>query len=175
MGLVSRVSSLVTAITTEANAVRGRLTNLEQRSGRILQYVPRPFDPSGAQSATTTYADIDGSSIVFTPVSASSKIIYKYYFQQSLVAGVAIGHYRFLSDGVVQTESPRSIVDSRDIIVPFIYQLDSWGTSARTLKLQGREYTAGNEVRWHATYLMDGAISTVLVRANLEIIEYLPP
>ena len=146
-------------------------------SGNILKTVVKRHDPSAAQNGTTTYADLDGSSDSFTPISAASKILYRYTFYQANVAGSGVGSFILLLDGAEQTESKHSIFDSTPAIGEgyrtFEYLLDSWGTTSKTLKMQAREYLASNEVKWHATAYVDGAGSSVLVRAVLTITEIL--
>ena len=134
-------------------------------------------DPTATQNATSTYADLDGSSISFTPVSASSKIIYRYVFYQATAGGNGLGHFKLLLDGTEQTESKFtafvSLSGYGEGFVGHEYLLDSWGTSAKTLKLQAREYDAANAVKFHETAYVDGAVSSVLVRAVLTITEIL--
>lgn len=144
-------------------------------NGNILQTVVQRHDPSAAQNGTTTYADLDGSSISFTPVNASSKILYRYTFYQGNVSGAGVGSFKLLLDGSEQTESKHSIFDATAGIGEgyrtFEYLLDSWGTTAKTLKMQAREYLASNEVKWHGTMYVDGAATNLLVRAVLTITE----
>jgi hypothetical protein len=71
-----------------------------------LQYIVEEFDPSAAQGLTTTYADVDGSSYDFTPVSATSDIIYRYSFMVSSPdTQDIIGYFKLQNEGVDETES----------------------------------------------------------------------
>jgi hypothetical protein len=136
---------------------------------RILQQRVQEYDPSAAQSLTTTFADVDGSDYVFTPVSSSSQILYRFSFHESVAASVDLSNsYQLMLDGVVETESiEQSFRETTNIFAHgrnhLEYVVASWGTSAGTLKMQAKEVAAA---KLHANY--DGT----LVRATLTIIEY---
>lgn len=135
------------------------------------------YDPATAQNLTTTYADLDGSSVTYTPKSATSQIIYRYVFHAAtLSAGETIlMHMQLLLDGAVQTESQTTFGDAsatpQDVDVIYEHRLASWGVTAKTLKMQAREYSASFDTKIHETYFMDGALSSVLRRAVLTITE----
>jgi hypothetical protein len=141
---------------------------------RIIQDTgPIEYDPSAAQALTTTYADVDGSDYSFTPVSASSTIVYKYSFQHSVVAANdGYTYFRLLVDGTAETESEAVMsMETTNVFAQafetYCYTIQSWGMSAKTIKMQGKENAAGVDVKLHETY--PGG----LVRATLQITEYL--
>lgn len=154
---------------------------VEPSAGDILQSVVQEYDPSAAQSLTTTYADINGSDYSFTPVSASSEIVYEYNFQLACDTGTTsnIAHGKLLVDGVDETESKLTWRMGGNTNGAFpdghiVYRklIASWGTSAKTVKMQARESGSGDVFKVHETFYSDGAATSVLVRALLTITEY---
>tara|TARA_R110000772_G_scaffold228575_1_gene339293 strand:- start:1484 stop:2467 length:984 start_codon:yes stop_codon:yes gene_type:complete len=156
------------------------VTANEAFSGQqAIQQVVQEYDVAAAQNLTTTHADIDGSDNSFTPVSASSVIKYEFTFHAATqVAGENLrAYFKLMVNGVMETESGTAIYlngVNADIEVHYAYLVQSWGTSAQIMKLQGREHSAATDSKVHATYSWDGtAPSTVLVRPLLTITEYL--
>ncbi len=138
----------------------------------LLQHSITRFVPSAVQSLTTSYADIDGSSKVVTPVSATSKIKYSYRFHVSFDGGTRpIGHFRVYRDGVEVTGCAKTF-STFDSQVELVCLIDSWGTTASTLKIAGREWSAGYPARVHQSYDWDGGVGGPLVHAYVEIEEF---
>lgn len=137
-----------------------------------LQVVIQQYNPSAVQDATTTFVDLSGSSYSFTPKNASSTIVYEYNFLLTWVSGVGLAHFKLLCDGSEQTESNLTVRTHTggSVVVHYFYSVASWGTSAKTLKMQVREWSS-HEVKLFGTYEYDGSIQTVLNRAHLRISE----
>jgi hypothetical protein len=164
----------------------GGWTHLMAQAG--VMGTAKPFTPSAAQQLTTTYADIDGSSVTYTPKSANSVIVYRYAFQ--LAGGdtddPVNASFRLVSNGNVVSGSVANFYGGVTLAVPgsnyvplqqlAIYEqtLPSWGTTARTVKLQGREYNSSNEAKVHETNGAEGSATPLLVKATLTILEFLP-
>tara|TARA_R110000787_G_scaffold19519_2_gene58457 strand:+ start:88 stop:546 length:459 start_codon:yes stop_codon:yes gene_type:complete len=138
----------------------------------ILQQVLEPYNPSAAQTLTTTYTDIDGSDYSFTPVSASSEIHYEYSLMASTPDAVGIWNMKLMVDGVEETESKGGQSFDYQDTYDYQYAVPSWGTSAKTIKLQARDYTTAWDVNLHQLKEADGVASSALVRAVLKITEY---
>lgn len=141
---------------------------------RIIQDTgPIEYDPSAAQTLTTTFADVNGSDYSFTPVSGSSVLLYRLSFQHSVTAANdGNTNFQLLVDGSVETESICAMsMETTNIFSQqfenYRYTIQSWGTSAKTVKMQAKENAAGVDVKLHATYAGE------LVRATLQITEYL--
>lgn len=148
--------------------------------GNVLQHVVQTYNPSAAQAMTTSYADISGSSYSFTPVSASSTIVYKYHFHLATDTATQsnIFHAKLIVDASEETESTTTLRAAENVAggyggseMSYVHSLSSWGTSAKTIKLQGREYNNSLDVKLFETVVVDGAISALLKRATLEIVE----
>lgn len=148
--------------------------------GKTLQHIIRTYDPSAKQDMSTTYADVNGSDYSFTPLSATSTILYRYHFHMAprVATQTNVLHVMLLVDGVEQTESKTSMRAAENVAGgygehegTYVHSLDSWGSSAKTIKMQGREYGASLGVKLFETTLSDGAVIAVLKRATLEIIE----
>ena len=126
---------------------------------------------TAVQNGTTTYTDLTGSSLSYVPPAGAKTVIYKFYFQLS-GAGNAhpIGHFKFFMDSteVVYARSSFSSwssggIYSYDYPIPIGGTADTntgrvatW-TSAKTLKMQYREYGGSNQSKVHETYYWDGA------------------
>tara|TARA_R110000772_G_scaffold228575_1_gene339292 strand:- start:540 stop:1484 length:945 start_codon:yes stop_codon:yes gene_type:complete len=170
---------LVRAVLTITEYGTSPVTINSDLSGKsILQQILEPYNPTAAQSLTTTLADIDGSDFTFTPVSASSQILYRYSFIVATQDLVIIPSFKLFVNAVEETESgvTQSGGDTAtyqaDDIVNYEHVVDSWGTSAYIMKLQGKEFSASYDTKIHETYYYEGSASSVLKRAVLQITEY---
>ena len=118
----------------------------------------------------TNYYDLNGSSIVYTPPTGTTLVIYEYAFTQFRWDSYGINHYKFQIDSTEIVNSYMSIsLDAQlEDLIHFKFpiniggstnnntgQLASWGSS-RTLTLRGRRYGGSNEARMHMTEYSDG-------------------
>lgn len=128
----------------------------------------------GVQQLTTTYADVAGSSIAYTPQYENSKIFYSYNF---LVGAVDVGgalHVRAYVNGVEQTNfrsSHQCPTNDTRLGIEFVYENAS--LTEKTLKLQAREYDSTLETKLHETRVFDGALANQASGAVLTIMEIL--
>jgi hypothetical protein len=124
-----------------------------------------------SQDFSTTYLDVTGSTISYTPPPEASRVIYQFTFGYSWrVTAHSIQHFKFFidSDEVVQARHNRSaqyfegrytfewIIPIGGIANPNTGRQSSW-TTPKTMKMQSRRYAAasnGGEV--HGTYYWDG-------------------
>jgi hypothetical protein len=124
-----------------------------------------------SQNFSTTYLDVTGSTISYTPPPGASRVIYQFTFGYSWRnTAHSIQHFKFFidSDEVVKARHNRSATyfESRytfEWIIPIGGDADtstgrqsSW-TTPKTMKMQSRRYAAasnGGEV--HGTYYWDG-------------------
>ena len=143
-----------------------------------------PTDVTSGQALTTSYADITGSSIAYTPPSGTLAVIYNFIFecrQGSTHHG--IGHFKLFidSDEVVhgrQGMSANSMLCTElnyKYVIPIGGSADTdtgrqatW-TSAKTLKMQGREHGSSNTFTLHTSYYWDGSASGQFRRPSLII------
>lgn len=146
-----------------------------------LENVTAKYEPD------TTYSDLTGSSISYTPPTGTKTVIYKFHACQNRDgSGQTLWHAKFLIDGVEASKyrfSRYSYYGSPGYI-DFKYVIDcnasatdasadyarftSW-TSAKTLKIQVRTYDGSNIAEFHDTRYWDGATASHLVLPNLEI------
>jgi len=118
----------------------------------------------------TDYYDVNGSSIVYTPPTGTTLVIYEYAYQQKRWDTHGIAHYKFQIDGteIVNSYYTLSANQQLEDLNHFKWainiggstnnntgQLASWGSS-RTLVLRGRRYGGSNEARVHVTEYSDG-------------------
>lgn len=143
-------------------------------------------DITSRQRLPTSYEDITGSSITYTPPSGTTRVVYKYIFMTQYDGSAYNGlHIRFYLDGTEVTDG-RTTFYGNYLAGRFEYQytincnassastahgdITSW-SGAKVMKLQGREYDSGNQCKLHEAALWDGSGSQAqLVIPQLEII-----
>jgi len=136
-------------------------------------------DITATQDLTTSFADVTGSSINYTPPSGTTRVQYKFYVQFAYdndnYAGTQI---KFFLDGTEVTDARRSYYGNYFLGgFSFEYTINcnasgantahgditSW-TTPKIMKLQAAEYNSSNEARFHRLQLWEGAdVSTVVV------------
>ena len=143
-----------------------------------------PTNVTTHQALTTTYADVTGSSISYTPPTGTLAVIYNFIFEfRQGATQHGIGHFKLFidSDEVVdgrQGMSASSMLNdqmSYKYVIPIGGSANattgrqaSW-TSAKTIKMQAREHGSSNSVELHRTYYWDGAASAQFRRPSLVI------
>ena len=161
-------------------AVTGNLTvsgtNNLVGSGQILEIVSSVCDGStvngytfqnvsAIQNFTTSYADVTGSSISYTPPAGTTQVVYEFNYHAGFQDNHAIASLKFFidSDEVVYGRHTYGAIDNFHGRLTFkwiiniggsadtnVGRLASW-SGAKTLKIQGREYGSSNEARVHST------------------------
>ena len=141
-------------------------------------------DITSGQSLTTSYADVTGSSINYTPPSGTTRVIYKFYSQLSY-DGVNYNsaHCKFFLDGTEVTDARRNFYGyylTGGVVFEYTINcnagsantahgdITSW-TSAKIMKLQAREYDSNNQGQFHILKLWDGSSSSDVVVPTLTI------
>lgn len=162
-----------------------------RQPGQIIEYLSSPCDGSsvtvgsgtytfgnvtGVQALTTSYADITGSSLSYTPPTGTTRVKYIFQYNHYWPSGShCISHHTFYIDSaeVTYARHSRSSVYpegrySFEWVVAIGGSADStrgrvasW-TSAKTLKMQARHYAAGNPISLHGTTYWDGGGGTNL-------------
>ena len=165
------------------------------RSGEILETFTLPCSGSAitvgsgtytTQNVTgvqkqvgTSYVDVTGSSITYTPPSGTQLVIYKFKFYRAAVDPNALGHFKLFLDsdevtkarvtlgdsngssyqeGPATIEWPFQIAGSADTTVGKV-AAGGW-TSAKTIKLQYRDFSSALEIKLHETTNWDGGASS---------------
>ena len=135
------------------------------------------------QSLTTTYADVNGSSINYTAPNGAVCVMYEFSFQTGWVDVHAIGQFKFFIDGTEVTNARQSsgINGNQELFINLRYIIPIGGTAnsatgrqaswsgAKTLKLQAREHSASNDINLFTTYYWDGAVSAQFSKPRLTI------
>ena len=126
---------------------------------------------SAIQLGTTSFVDLTGSTIAYTPPTGTTLVRYQFTFISSYVDTFGIGHFKFLvdSDEVTKARVTMSangnlqVIQTLEYLLPIGGSADtttgrqaSW-TSAKTLKVQFREYGSANESKAHGTHHWDGS------------------
>ena len=112
---------------------------------------------TGAWQTSTSYADLPGFSVNYTPLRSDTVIIYKAQFLASWQhAGHAIQHFRMNYNGGDVDYFTLGATYYEDILT-YEWRVASWGTTQRNLKLRTREYTSNsNMLRFFETQYWDG-------------------
>ena len=140
-------------------------------------------DVTAGQQMTTSYVDITGSEITYTPPTGTTQVIYEFQLHCASHDNHGIGTIRLYLDGVWVSDASFSWGASSHFDSRICYrwgfniggtQNDATGrradwNSGRTIKLQGREYGASNESKVHFTQYFDGAGTDRFVRPCIGI------
>ena len=122
---------------------------------------------------TTSFADLAFSSISYNPPTGATQVIYECQFYMTQGDATPLAHFIFNVDGTDVTNSSWTHMATNNqadtSLIRFKWginiggsttaatgRLASW-SSAKTIKLRGREYSSGNEVRIHEVYHWDGS------------------
>jgi len=145
--------------------------------GRTVSGVTFP-DVTAVQALTTTHTDLTGTNITYTPPTGTTTVVYTVTLAWHSDEYSGISHFKFLIDSTEVTLARKTISSGYDsnhqatFRLVFDYpilidstlasddianaKLKSW-TTARTLKMQAREYSGGYEATIHKNNWWDGA------------------
>jgi hypothetical protein len=139
---------------------------------------------TAVQNLATSYTDITGSSITYTPPTGTKNVIYKFSFLHDRADTNPLSHFKtFLdTDEIVYRRFSIGIAGSYGQVTTHTAtfkcdasandfntgNLTSWTTS-KTIKMQGREYGGTNESKLHETHHWDGVASDQLHIPYIEI------
>jgi len=178
------------------------------QKGQIIEYLSNQCDGSviegvsgtytwpnvtAVQNLTTTYADLTGSVITYTPPEGASRVTYRFEWKWETTGFSGISHYRFYIDSTEVIKAFKNIAASYPSTsdhAEFVQALEhtihcnagsndasaakftSW-TSPKTLKIQAREYNTSYQARAHQNTWRDGVSASApftLAVPNLTII-----
>ena len=131
------------------------------------------------QQLTTSFADVTGSSIAYTPPSGTTHFKYSFQFWKGQGTGSFHMNTSILVDGTeIDNSRITSYGGSDKVNVEYIFKINassedlakghftSW-SSNKTIKVQAKEYNSSNEVQVHAlhywTSTNQGYISTPII------------
>ena len=132
---------------------------------------------TAVQALSTSHADITGSTVSYTPPAGTTTVVYTFAFHFDAIDNGGISHYQFNIDGtdvVISRRTHAGAYQSNSHTVNrLVYEypilidsslasddianlkLKSW-TSARTLKMTGREYNSSYDVMLHQNVWFGG-------------------
>ena len=141
-----------------------------------------PTNVTAAQALTTSYATITGSELSYTPPSGTTCVVYDFAFQFTFYDANGIAHFRFYIDSDEVTNQRLNLSGQYPEMMPTLrYVIPISGsantatgrqatwTSAKTLKIQSREYGSSNEAFLHSTNYWDGTSADQFHQPNLTI------
>jgi hypothetical protein len=121
-------------------------------------------DITAEQQLTTSFADVTGSSIAYTPPSGTTHLKYSFQFFKTIGSGSALTNTSIYVDGTEVENSRQNASGGADKInVEYIFKTNassedvakghftSW-SSNKTIKVQAKEYNSSNEVQAHALH-----------------------
>ena len=133
---------------------------------------------TAVQALTTSHVDITGSSISYTPPAGTKTVVYTFSFNFHSDGLSGISHYKLLIDSTEVTLARRTLASAYDgnhhatLRMNFEYPIlidstlasddianakfKSW-TSAKTIKMQGREYSGSYQASVHKNGWWDGS------------------
>ena len=145
--------------------------------GRTVSSITFP-NVTAVQALTTSHADITGSSISYTPPAGTKTVVYTFSFNFHSDGLSGISHYKLLIDSTEVTLARRTLASAYDgnhhanLRMNFEYPIlidstlasddianakfKSW-TSAKTIKMQGREYSGSYQASVHKNGWWDGS------------------
>ena len=155
------------------------------RPGSIIEYLTSPCDGSEVvglsgtytwpnvttqQYLTTTYEDITGSSIAYTPPEGASKVLYRFLFKGLRDSERPRIHFMLMLDGSEIKEARTTIYsDLNEQQQSIEWVFDSWEGS-KTIKLRGREYSSDYQGQLHNIMHWNGGVVSLFQPPILTII-----
>ena len=154
----------------------GGSTSINTGAGQVLEVVSSVCDGStvngytfenvtASQEFTTSFADVTGSSISYTPPTGTTQVAYEFGFHAGFQDNHAIASLKFFidSDEIVYARQTygastnfhgrlhfKWIINIGGSTSTNTGRLASW-SGAKTLKIQGRDYGSSNDSRIHST------------------------
>lgn len=144
------------------------------------------------QNLTTSYADITGSSIAYTPPAGTKHLSYEFNFMFDCIAYSGISHFKLMVDGTEVVPAYKNFASNYyssyhhgnfPCSVFYVFDLtaasddvangefSSW-TSNKTIKVQGREYGGGYQSAVHYMVYYSSVNTAQYVQPNLTITAY---
>jgi len=136
------------------------------------------------QTLSTSYADITGSSITYTPPSGATQVIYELHLYKAAADDHAIHHQKLFLDSDEVTKA--RMTHRSTILYDGIFLVTKWGfniggtadtsvgrvaswSSGKTIKATAREYASSNETAFHETGSWDASAAAHLVLPSIGI------
>lgn len=130
---------------------------------------------TGSQTLTDTHTTFEGSEISYTPPTGTKQVIYEFHFSANNATGSSTAHLihyklHFDSNDIIHSRKSQYMSSNGEDANPsmvFKWGINIGGVSdyntgrvntwdaAKTIKVLGRRYGAGNEARINNTYYWD--------------------
>ena len=139
---------------------------------------------TAAQNTTTTYADLTGSSISYTPPSGAKTVLYEFRFATGYANAQEGTHYNIYLDGTEATNARFSSTTQGGLGDNWVYirwpfkigdgtvaatgKVATW-SSAKIIKVQVRAYHASYATKIHETVYWDGGGGTHLSKPTISV------
>ena len=168
---------MTSQLTVDSIVGRATAANVKMPAGSVLQTVTNQWKTVHTQTSSS-FSDVTGSSISFTPKYATSKLVLTYHTQENIYAAAtssyAGGHLRFMIDTTVQAdytgghnyqlyiEATGATTINNHMRQSKCIVADATNTTARTIKLQACTY-GGQTTRLAVNY-SDAYVSAITVQ-----------
>ena len=132
--------------------------------GKLLQFQYTTLGTNDTSIASTSFLDITGAILTFTPTSASSKLLMEFNVTcntntTNVNNGIMLRYYSdtdtaILNDGALDAQSPAyslqsATLDYMRVKIHFCYLHPSWGTSANIIQLQAAGTINTDQIRFN--------------------------
>lgn len=140
-------------------------------------------DQDAALDLTQVYQDLAASQISYTPPSGTQLVIYEFIFAAGRGNNNPLGHFKLFLDGTEVSDARLTVYNYGGggghstfkwgfaiggSATDATGRVSSW-SSAKTIKIQGREYGGSNQVKLYQYHHWDGTGSDQFVRPLLSI------
>ena len=139
---------------------------------------------TGSQNSTTSYADLSGSSINYTPPSGTKTVLYEFRYATGYINAQEGTHHKIFLDGTEVTNARFSSttqggLGDNNIYVRWVFKIgdgavadtgkvSSW-SSAKIIKVQIRAFSATYTTKIHETVYWDGGGGTHLSKPTISV------
>ena len=138
---------------------------------------------TATQVLTTSYADLTGSSISYTPPTGTTMVRYQFIFHHVYDDAYGLSHYKLFIDSDEATKQRTTLGANQNpqwqqtltYHIPIGGSADTttgrqatW-TSSKTLKIQVRDYGSANEAKVHGLFHWDGVGNAQVIMPKLMI------
>lgn len=181
-----------------SSGVLTEVNGYPRQPGQIIEQFSSPCDGSAitvgsgsytmanvlsGQNLDSTYVDITGSSISYTPPAGTTRVIYRFNFALGWFDDShSIAHIKFYFDGNEVVYARRAIASMyTENTLAFEWaiaiggttdtntgRVSSW-TSPKIMKMQAREYGTSDEMYLHQTHYWDGTTANYLSMPVLSV------
>ena len=187
---VSDISSIASTILSPANtgSIKEVVSLLcDGSSVTVGSGTYTSTDVTAALTTTTTYADLTGSSINYTPPAGTTSVLYEFRYVTGYVDAAGGTHHKLFLDGTEVanarfSDGHQGGLGEAQVYCRWLFKIgdgDNTNTgkvsdwsSAKIIKFQVRSYNSGYQVKCHQTTYFDGGGGSHLSKPTISVTAY---